>query len=244
MEDTLALIRLLAATSVEESPLARNRDLTEGVEREQIVKEGLVPKGDAAPPADPRPPESVLRPTVRWEVPTRDSGRTADPRPPALFNADDISPEPPRAVSIEGANPETGIPVMRMPAEVKPLEPVSIPPATVMSPETFLGKAATPQILAAIAGSPADILQRQDVQGVAYPTPNNRVTITVPPAFPIDPTEAFSRVDEEMNLPPRPQSVEARRLQVSLPDETDPSEVYVAQSLAANSDSDRQRWVL
>lgn len=231
MDDVLSLIRLLAATSVEESPLARNRDLTEGVKREEIVREGIIPEGDAAAPAELKPPRDALGPGVQWITPPKVKG-------------DEAWPVPPQTVSIEGADPRTGIPVALMPAQVKPLEPASIPPARVMAPETFLGQTATPQILRAIAGSPAEIRERTDVQGVAYPTPKTRVTITVPPAFPVDPTEAFSRVDEELNLPPRPQTPQARQMQVSLPDETDPTEVYVGQSLAAVSGDQSQRWVL
>lgn len=231
MDDVLSLIRLLAATSVEESPLARNRDLTEGVKREEIVREGLIPEGDAVPQADLRPPRDALGPGVKWVVPPKAKG-------------DEAWPVPPQTVSIQGADPRTGIPIALMPAEVKPLEPASAPPVRVMAPETFLGQTATPQILQAISGAPAAVRERSDVQGVAYPTPRTRVTITVPPAFPVDPTEAFSRVDEELSLPPRPQTPEARKLQVSMPDESKPTEVYVGQSLAEVSGSQSQRWVL
>lgn len=244
MDDVLSLIRLLAATSVEESPLARNRDLTEGVKREEVVREGIIPEGDAAAPAELKPPRDALGPGVKWIVPAKVKGEEAWPVPPSIQSVGPASPIPPQSVSVEGANPRTGIPVVLMPAAVKPLEPASAPPARVMAPETFLGQSATPQILRAIAGSPAEIRDRTDVQGVAYPTPKTRVTITVPPVFPVDPTEAFSRVDEELNLPPRPQTPQARQMQVSLPDESEPSEVYVGQSLADVSGSQSQRWAL
>lgn len=244
MDDVLSLIRLLAATSVEDSPLARNRDLTEGVKREETVRDGIIPEGNAAAPAEPIPPRDALGTGVKWIVPAKITGPEAFPVPPNTQSIGPASPNPIQAVSVEGANPRTGMPVVLMPAEVRTVEPASAPPARVMAPETFLGQSATPSILKAIAGSPAEIRERSDVQGVAYPTPKTRVTITVPPAFPVDPTEAFSRVDEELDLPPRPQTPEARRMQVSLPDETDPSEVYVGQSLAEVSGAQSQRWVL
>ena len=129
-------------------------------------------------------------------------------------------------------------------AEAKRAEVMSAPTAKVMSPETFMSMVATPKILDAIAGMPAATRQRETVMAVASPNPRAQVTISVPPAFPIDPKEAFSMVDEQMELPPRQEPIERRNIVADTTDlKLESTEAYVSRMFhsteGARTDLDR-----
>lgn len=273
MEDTLALIRLLAETPSDVSPLVRTRDLIEGTQREQVVREGVTPEGNAAPPADAKSPEvqdspwaktsppsesrgvpitaahspNVLGRGVKWIIPPEHVHSTINAQPAGKSDGRPASPTPRRDTSVPTANPKTGIPSVSGNVDIKTVTPSSVPPADVMSPETFMGKAATPHIMRAIEGIPVEVRRNQYVQAVASPTPTSTVSVTVPPAFPIDPAQAFARVDEEMRIPPRQSSWQLDQIQKSMdliPDDTLPSEAVVANNTANNMDDSMERWVL
>lgn len=116
-----------------------------------------------------------------------------------------------------------------------------------MAPETFMGRVATPKILDAIAGMPAERRQRETVVGVASPSPKAQVTISVPPAFPIDPKEAFSIVDEQLELPPRQDPINPREIRANLDDlHLESTEAFVARSYQNNegASSELDRYYL
>lgn len=120
-------------------------------------------------------------------------------------------------------------------------------PVKVMAPETFMGRVATPKILDAIAGMPAERRQRETVVGVASPSPKTQVTISVPPAFPIDPKEAFSIVDEQLELPPRQDPINPRDIRANLDDlQLESTEAFVARSYQNNegASSELDRYYL
>jgi len=273
MEDTLALIRLLAETPSDVSPLVRTRDIIEGAQREQVVREGVTPPGNAVPPVDPDRPKTetfkqaspypsaqskgvpitaaynpdVLGRGVKWVVPQEHVHKPASAQPARQAQGRPASPTPRVDRSGPAANPTTGIPSVGGKVEVSTVKPASVAPANVMSPETFFGKAATPHIMRAVEGVPAEVRRTQYVQAVASPTPTSTVSITIPPLFPVDPTQAFARVDEEMKLPPRQPSQQLEKLQSSLmviPDDTLPSESVVARSTVNSMDDDMERWVI
>ena len=272
MEDTLALIRLLAETPSDVSPLVRTRDLIEGAQREQVVREGVAPEGNAVSPVDavephvktspeavPAPPAErkgvpitathspdVLGRGVKWVIPQEHVHSIVNPAPPGQADGRPASPTSRREDSVPTADPRTGIPSVSGNVEVSIVKPASVAPANAMSPETFFGKAATPAIMRAVEGIPVEVRRSQYIQAVASPTPTSTVSITVPPMFPVDPSQAFARVDEEMNLPPRQPSQQMERLQRSLVpiDDSLPSEAVVANNTAAGLDDGMERWVL
>lgn len=138
-------------------------------------------------------------------------------------------------------------PVAGVLAQFKANTPEAKPFVKVMAPETFNGRMATPRLLEAIAGMPAEIRDRQTNIAVAQVTPKARVTVVVPPAFPWDPKEAFSAVDEQLQLPPRQSSPELRDLRVSpVAEALESTEAFVARSyqqLEGNR-SETERWLL
>lgn len=273
MEDTLALIRLLAETPNDVSPSERTRDLIASTHREHVVREGVIPEGNAVPPVGVKEPlpqttpgtsaapsreskgipisvahsPNVLGRGVRWVIPTEHVHADVSPKPPEQSDGRPASPTPRRTEVLPTADPVTGLPSIDGKVEVSVVKPASVQPASVMSPETFFGKAATPSIIKAVEGIPAEVRKNQYVHAVASPTPTTTVSITVPPLFPVDPAQAFARVDEEMNIPPRQPSKRMEHLQsmmVSIPDDTLPSEAIVANNTAAGASDDMERWVL
>lgn len=120
----------------------------------------------------------------------------------------------------------------------------TVKPIREMSPETFIGRTATPHLLNAIEGVSAEVRARGPVTASANPTPSSQVTISVPPAFPVDPKEAFSRVDEELELPPR-QRTNDRPVVPVVPDNSISTEQEVANSyLDSSRDVNLERWAL
>lgn len=240
---------------------------------ERAVNEGIVPYGPAVPPAAPAevisspgaearavPPsvskgnpsmfrfsESQFKSPAVARPPEQEAGSEAAPRVSEITqkpSAQPVAPQPseyrparplePQVVSGLTANPRTGIPDVPMTVKV-------------MAPETFLGRVATPKILEAIKGMPANPVVPQSVVGVANPTPQSQVTITVPPAFPHDPADAFAAVDDLIDLPPRAVDRDIEKLRARpLSDSIESTEAYVARSYQ-NGDgrsSDTDRWVL
>lgn len=169
------------------------------------------------------------------------------PAQPTVGQAESQSPAAVRPGSAQtgpAASPTQPLTETQRAAEAKRAEVMSAPTARVMSPETFMSRVATPKILDAIAGMPAATRQRETVMAVASPNPRSQVTISVPPAFPIDPKEAFSMVDEQMELPPRQEPIERRNIVVDTTDlKLESTEAYVSRMFhsteGARSDLDR-----
>ncbi len=273
MDEIADLIRLLASSPAEEAPLTRPKEMLDRIAIERAVNEGIVPYGPAVPPATPTEvirspgneavamPAPVSRgnpsqfhfPESQFKAPAvvnpsgQEMGVEASPRVAEITQkspVQPVAPQPseyrpakplvPQTVSGLTANPRTGIPDVPMTVKV-------------MAPETFLGRVATPKILEAIKGMPANPVTPQSYVGVANPTPQSQVTITVPPAFPHDPTEAFAAVDDLIDLPPRAVDRDIEKLRARpLSDSIESTEAYVARSYQ-NGDgrsSDTDRWVL
>lgn len=232
MEETLDLIRLLAAAPAEEPPLSRPADLMAQMKEEKIVREGVQPAGPAVPDAQPNPSPGVLGPNVHW--------REAPHQPGTQSNL-----KVPERIEGQYADPRIAAPNVPVEVSIKTQEPVYVEPVRVMSPETVFGRSATPYVLAAIEGLPSEVKARGPVTAVANPNPQSQVTITVPPAFPIDPTEAFAQADSEIELPPRPGRLPQRDLGPLLPDPSESTEAEVAAAYQSESYAvDRERWDL
>lgn len=273
MEDTLALIRLLAEAPTDVPPSVRTRDIAASAQREQVVREGVIPEGNAVSPVDARKPladtsssarvgpppvskgtpvavahsPNVLGKGVRWVIPAEHVHAEVSPKPPEQSDGRPAFPTPRRTDTLPTANPVTGLPSIDGKVEVSVVKPASVRPASVMSPETFFGKAATPSIIKAVEGVPVEVRRNQYVHAVASPTPTTTVSITVPPLFPVDPAQAFARVDEEMDIPPRQPGKYTEHLQnvmASIPDDTLPSEAIVANRTALGMGDDMERWSL
>lgn len=228
MDEIADLIRLLAEAPAEEAPMSRPKEMLDRIAIEKAVREGIVPTGPAVPGAVAVPPERVSG--QQTEPPQA----AVSPGRPSQFNfrtQESQRPAEPRGAT---ADPITGMP--NIPVKVQ-----------VMSPETFMGRVATPQILQAIAGMPANPQQNETRIGVANPSPRAQVTISVPPAFPIDPLKAFAAVDREIDLPPRQSPIPVREIPANLMDlQLESTEALVARSYQAleGSRSDLDRWSL
>jgi hypothetical protein len=232
--------------------MTRPKALLDRIAIERVATEGVSPEGPAVPDA------------VASDKPMS-TGATA------RITALDRIPGTPSTVAQKDqqlgatANPRTGIPEMRATASIKvrddlpgqlamPLLPnqdkaqstpgMRVGQTKVMAPETFAGQMAVPRITDAIAGLPPSIKNRQTVTGTAAPTTSTRVTVTVPPAFPIDPKEAFAAFDAEVQLPPRTDT--RRTIQAPRAAEQESTETFVANSYMAGdgASSVTDRWVL
>ena len=228
------LIRLLAEAPAEDAPMTRPKELLDRVSIERVAQEGVVQPGPAVPDAKASPPQAVPGVQSKFMFPQPAVGPTANPL--QQIRAAGQSAQAQQAQQTVGAtaDPKTGMPSM----DVK---------VKVMSPETFMGRVATPKILEAIAGMPAERKQRETLVGAASPTPKTQVTISVPPAFPIDPKEAFSAVDEQLELPPRQDPVKVREIRANLDDlKLESTEAFVARSYQGNegASSDLDRYYL
>lgn len=233
MDEISDLIRLLAAAPAEEAPMTRPKEMLDRIAIERAVREGVVPAGPAVPGAEARPAELITGPPTSPVAPRESRGNPSQFNFPKQGSQAGANPRVNQVQMGLTANPRTGIP--NVPMDVK-----------VMSPETFIGRVATPKILTAMAGMPSQPKGGETFTGVASPTPRSQVTITVPPAFPIDPQQAFDAADEQLNVPPRPRSIEARGIRSDQDDAPlESTEAYVARSYQAvdGSRSDIDRWV-
>lgn len=229
-----SLIRLLAEAPAEDAPMTRPKELLDRVSIERVAQEGVVQPGPAVPDAVASPSQPSTGVQSKFTFPQPAVGPTANPL--QQIRADGQAARASQAQQTVGAtaDPKTGMP--NMDVKVK-----------VMSPETFMGRVATPKILEAIAGMPAERKQRETLVGAASPTPKTQVTISVPPAFPIDPKEAFSAVDEQLELPPRQDPVKVREIRANLDDlKLESTEAFVARSYQGNegASSDLDRYYL
>lgn len=215
----------VAGMPVKVTPIDRNSGLeAEPVETPQSVGRSAVP---VAPAGASNPPSLPA-------VPTPESGRPAEPIPKTLQAG-------------RSATPQTPQPSPGPQAEPVITQPVRAGEARVMAPETFSARMATPRIFESMAGIPANVRNNQTIQGVASPTPNTQVTITVPPAFPLDPQRAFEMVDEQVQLPPRVQPLPVRDIPVDTFDlQLESTETLVARSYqqVEGNRSDTDRWQL
>lgn len=215
------LIRLLAEAPSEDAPMTRPKELLDRVAIERVAQEGVVQPGPAVPNAKASPSQTITGVQSKFNFQQPAMGA-----PASLLQ--------PQRTTGATADPNTGMPSIDMPVKV-------------MSPETFMGRVATPKILEAIAGMPAERRQQETVIGVASPSPRAQVTISVPPAFPIDPKEAFSIVDEQLELPPRQTSTPVREIRANLDDlKLESTEAFVARSYQGNegASSELDRYYL
>lgn len=202
-------------------------------------------------------------------------GMAASPEPPVTSTGTVAAPEFLDTITGTAATPESLETIAGMPASPQaakdssqtegysPAEPNPPSPQTgavatpradeittgasgrVYATETFLGKVATPKILDTMAGMPASPQAAGDRVGIANPTPRSEVTITIPPAFPMDPKEAFSMVDEQLSLPPQQEPRVDRVIGVDTSELVlESTEEFVAKSYQARegSRSDLDRW--
>lgn len=145
------------------------------------------------------------------------------------------------------ANPNPGMPEIGMAVRAYTTETFIGMVATPKILDAIAGMPATPKILDAIAGMPASPREAGDRIGVANPTPRSEVTITIPPAFPMDPKEAFSMVDEQLSLPPQQEPKEFREIRANTEDLVlESTEALVARSYQTleGARSDIDRWSL
>lgn len=241
MDEIADLIRLLAEAPAEEAPMTRPKELLDRVAIERVAQQGVVQPGPAVPDA-------------RVNTATTETGAQPEPKPPrpvsinpSRFNFRQpesivgAMPNPVQQVKGMTANPRTGIPNVDVQVKVTPFNTATT--VASMAPETFNARVATPQMLESIAGMPASVRQQETLVAVASPTPRSQVTITVPPAFPVDPKEAFSAVDEQVQLPPRPDPIQ-RDIRANFDDlQLESTEAFVSRSFqsmeGARSDLDR-----
>lgn len=188
MDETADLIRLLAEAPMEEPPMSRPKELLDRYRIERVVQEGVVQPGPAVPGAQAREPQSSSGSQAAPSLSTPQVGAVASPSPPMLQVG---------AV----ANPQTGMPDVGMQVSIKQVQQFAVGEARVMSVPTAAGRVATPVIMEQLAGLPANVKSQAPIEAKASPTPRTNVTVVVPPAFPMDPAEAFRMVDE-MELPP------------------------------------------
>lgn len=241
------LIRLLAEAPAEDAPMTRPKELLDRVAIERVAQEGVVQSGPVVPNAkvntaqtvtgarpEPNPSQQLSGVPSRFNFQTPLSGPIANPIQQIQMEGQAAKATQPQRTTGATADPKTGMPSMDMPVKV-------------MAPETFMGRVATPKILEAIAGMPAERRQRETVVGVASPNPRTQVTISVPPAFPIDPKEAFSTVDGQLELPPRQDPINPREIRANLDDlQLESTEAFVARSYQNNegASSDLDRYYL
>lgn len=241
------LIRLLAEAPAEDAPMTRPKELLDRVAIERVAQEGVVQPGPAVPNAkvstaqmvmgarpEPNPSQTTTGVPSRFNFQQPSLGPTANPIQQIQSEGQTAKATQPQRTTGATADPKTGMPSMDMPVKV-------------MAPETFMGRVATPKILDAIAGMPAERRQRETVVGVASPNPRTQVTISVPPAFPIDPKEAFSIVDEQLELPPRQDPIHPREIRANLDDlQLESTEAFVARSYQQNegASSELDRYYL
>lgn len=241
------LIRLLAEAPAEDAPMTRPKELLDRVAIERVAQEGVVQPGPAVPNAkvntaqtvtgarpEPNPSPQVSGVPSKFNFRQPSSGPTANPIQQIQSEGQTAKATQSQRTTGATADPKTGMPSMDMPVKV-------------MAPETFMGRVATPKILEAIAGMPAERRQRETVVGVASPSPKTQVTISVPPAFPIDPKEAFSIVDEQLELPPRQDRINPREIRANLDDlQLESTEAFVARSYQNNegASSELDRYYL
>jgi hypothetical protein len=221
MDEIADLIRLLAEAPAEEPPMTRPKELLDRVAIERAVKEGVVQPGPAVPDAAVNPFQAVKGIASQFKFSQPESKTQASP-----------SQNPQQIGAV--ANPRTGIPNVEMPVKV-------------MAPETFAGRVATPRLLDAIAGVNPTVRANETVVAVASPNPRTQVTISVPPAFPIDPKEAFSMVDEQIQLPPRQDPLSRRDIFANVQDlQLESTETLVARSFQSmeGARSELDRYVL
>lgn len=245
MDEIADLIRLLAEAPAEEAPMSRPREFLDRLAIEKVAKEGIHPEGPAVPDAvaNPSPQASGVPSTFKLSEPI--TGAVADPRTGI--------PSMPMEVRAYVNQDAVGTPV---PARISSGTLATVTPAEratepfrdrVMAPETFVGLVATPVLLDAIAGMPADVRGRETVSAEASPTPTSQVTISIPPAFPIDPKEAFSRVDEQLELPPRQEDIPRREVRVNteelILESTEARVARLFQNLEGNR-TNQDRWGL
>jgi len=221
MDEIADLIRLLAEAPAEEAPMYRPKEFLDRLAIEKVAQEGIHPEGPAVPDADAKPNEVVPGIPPRFNLSPPGEYKPANPDPATIqFGA--------------VADPKTGVPDIGMPVRT-------------YTSETFMGMVATPKILDAIAGMPASPQEVGDRIGIANPSPRSEVTITVPPAFPMDPKEAFSMVDEQLSLPPQQEPKVFREISANTEDLVlESTEALVARSYQAleGARSDIDRWSL
>lgn len=213
--------------------MSHPKELLDRVAIERVAQAGVRPQGPAVPEASPKTLVPFSRqpasPVVSENI-TQTPARPA--QPPVEFGA--------------VADPVTAVPVVGMPADVRPVEPVTQPPARPVGVTTFAGAAATPSLIQQIVGIPAEVRRAGPVEVVASPSPEVRVTVTVPPALPFAPEEALRMVDEQLSLPPW--RMIGTKFDIAAPGEEDleSTEAYVARSYQQHSGqgSDVDRWVL
>lgn len=188
MDETADLIRLLAEAPMEEPPMSRPKELLDRYRIERVAQEGVVQPGPAVPNARARESQSDPGSRAAPSSPTPQAGAAASP----------VQFTPQVGAT---ANPQTGMPEVGMQVSIKQVQPFAVGEARVMSVPTAAGRAATPIIMEQLAGLPANVRSQAPIEAKASPTPRTNVTVVIPPAFPMDPAEAFRMVDE-MELPP------------------------------------------
>jgi len=255
MDEIADLIRLLAEAPAEEPPMLRPKSLLDRVQIEKVANEGVVQPGPAVPNASPVPKEEAPGRRSSFKFTAPEVGRLAGPAP----KQDEVG-----AV----ASPSTAVPAVPVQTSVKlredlpgvlalPKTATAVPDGTskplqpgrdhIVSPETFAGRTATPKIAESIRAVPASIRNRETVTAVGQVNPKTQVTVSVPPAFPYDPQEAFAAVDDMLNLPPQTQGVKGRQiLAPANTDDLESTEAYVARKYRERegSFSDLDRWQL
>jgi len=194
-----------------------------------------------------KPNAMFAGPSSAVRTPEVSPGSAAGPR---TSDADKGRPAAAAQRTPAQGNPASPVPKPDDPGRVaapRPQQPFKVGDARVYSPETFAGKTATPKILEAIMGVPAGLREKQSFTGTAQVTPQTQVSITVPPAFPLDPKELFATVDSLINLPPRQEPTPRRNLALPV-NQTDleSTESFVARSFAQNvgNTTDLDRWEL
>lgn len=152
-------------------------------------------------PHEARAPQVSSGQTAAPQVQEQISGQQAGP---VFRTTESTIPASPAVVQPQAVpQSEPAIPPRApgLPARLAEVKPFSAGEVRVTSAPTLAGRAATPAILEQIAGLPANLRTGQTVEAKASPTPKTNVTVIVPPAFPMDPAEAFRMVDSQ-ELPP------------------------------------------
>lgn len=213
MDDIVDLIRSLATTPAGESPLDDPMELIQSRMFSETVHDTLDRGVVSAPQA------SVNTPVTAAGEPAHITPRIADSREQA---------DPAMRVNNRGPAVDVATPRAYLAPQAQVQDPgkASGQPAVAVPLLRFVGQQATPAMIRAYEGQPADVRMRQPTTVGAQASPAIKTTMVIPPAFPYDPSELFAQVDEVINSgsPPPP----VRDLATLLPLHMQSSEQLVA----------------
>ena len=214
MDEIADLIRLLAERPASEPPLSRPKELLEQRSIERAIQTeplSLDKQTEAALPAIKAQSQEAPAVVAR---PEQSEGPLPQLQPKAVGQEEQADPARPTA--------DTGLPSV----VAQNLQSTHVP-AGAMPALRFIGKAATPSLLQAYRGAPAEARSKGPITVEANVSPAVKVQMVIPPALPFDPEAMFNQGDEAFRVP-QTSSPQVRRLGTSLPLFLQSSEQLVA----------------